>query len=264
VARARFNITNPARLDADRAIEVCAQCHAATTGDGTGLPFPLAASGPFHPGAALADHAGSAADLWPAGVAAGPGQQADEHLASPHWTPGGYGMQCHDCHDPHAAATDAGGAPMPAQLRLDHRDNALCLSCHASRTFAGSARAIEAHDGHVFEEDPAGPTHRGRCTGCHMPPVAARVRIAASSGAGDLASHGFVALPPRHTLDEFDARGASTLALGEFPAHSCGECHAYNRWLTESQGFLFLPASGDPTLRASHEAYQAAFELKFP
>jgi hypothetical protein len=257
-AKARA-ITRPDLLDRDRAADVCAQCHSRFEGAGTGLPVawsPDAAT--FQPGQDLAAVVDADPLLWDAGAAAAPGQQATEWAQSAHSNPGG--PACWDCHDVHGEALDAEGAPLPALLRLDHRDNALCSTCHLGLDFDADTATMAAHGQHG-EPDPAGASERGRCTGCHMPATAARVAWSDLSAAGDLASHRFAALSPANTLAAFDAAGESTLLPGEFPAHACQECHARNGW---RQGSAFLGEAGDPTLRATHERHLSAFGLMFP
>ncbi len=70
------------------------------------------------------------------------------------------------------------------------------------------------------------------------------------------------ALPPAETVAVFGAD--STLPLGSFPAHACGDCHAWNSWRFGLSGVAFPGPDGDPTLRASHEAHQVAFEGIYP
>ena len=153
-------------------------------------------------------------------------------------------------------------------LRLDPRDNSICASCHQALTFGGEAATMEDHPNHNAYPphngyDPAGETEMGRCTGCHMPGTAARLEWGARSGAGDRSSHLFTVRPPQETVDIFDALGADTLELGEFPAHSCLECHAWNAWRAETGGGDFGGPSGDPTEKLTHERLQIAYEGKF-
>ncbi|MFZ5478095.1 MAG: carboxypeptidase regulatory-like domain-containing protein [Myxococcota bacterium] len=247
-----FRVTNPANLDADRANEVCGQCHAALAGE-AGTPYPWDTThGLFTPGEALADHADSAFEAWSSGAARVPGASADELAASLHGT-GDWQARCTDCHDPHGSST-------PADLRVDHRDNGLCLSCHAGRTFGGSDDAAEDHAGHPVYQ-PEQPPQAGRCTGCHMPATATRLGWHDASAAGTLASHRFVAIPPSDTLASFDAAGADTLAPGEFVVNACQECHAFNDWLFDG---AFPGPTGDMTERATHEALSGAFLEWYP
>ncbi len=255
-----FTITRPDLLDPDRARDVCGQCHASVISEGTGLPYPFSTRlGFFEAGETLTDYATSDVVAWPSGAAAQPNQIADELPASVHGEESVAPSRCFDCHDPHGAATGSDGGPLPSQTRLEVADNALCLSCHLHLSFGDEVEAA-AHTGHgVYQPD--GPSMGGRCTGCHMPATSALLGWQETTGAGDVPSHLFLALPPSDTLDVFDAAGASILALGSFPVHACAECHAYNRaWM----GSTFDGVTGDPTLRATHEAFQAAYEDLFP
>ncbi len=258
---APFEITRPDWLDADRSDDVCGQCHGAHLSLDGGLPYPYtAAAGLFEPGTDLADYAVSSPLSWPSGAAAGPGQQLDEHRVAAH---GDAGLRCIDCHDPHGSTTDDAGNALPAMLRADPDDNSLCGGCHQALSFDDSDARMQAHTAHATY-DPAGDTEAGRCTGCHMPGTAARLRFGALTGSGDQPSHLFLALPPQDTVDVFDAAGASSLPLGEFPANACLDCHAWNAWRADDLGSSFAGPTGDPTLRSTHEALQAAFEGLYP
>ncbi len=248
-------ITNPAKLDKARAADVCGQCHGATSGDGTGAPYPWSdALGLFHVGEDLSAYGASNANSWPNGAAAAAAQQSDELAVSPHATNDAYGLLCFDCHDPH------GQAALPDLLRLDARDNTLCSSCHLQRTWDNDTQALEDHDLHTLY-DPASQEQGGRCVGCHMPKTAAQIAFSDASGAGDAASHFFAAQPPQQTLDWFDAQGALFLPVGSFPMHSCGECHELNAWYS---GFVFDGAYGDPTDRNTHQDHQTDYVGMFP
>ena len=178
---------------------------------------------------------------WPSGAAAVPGAQSDELAAGPHG-------QCVDCHDPHTGA-----------LRAPKEDNGLCLICHEGLDFPDE-QAVVAHTGHPVYA-PEAPVASNRCTGCHMPQTAARLSWSPEAGSGDLSSHLFVALAPAETLAAFDDAGATTLEPWEYPANACVACHSWNAWLFDG---TFPGPSGDPALRATHEAYQQAYEAIWP
>lgn len=247
-----WTITSPAKLDPGRGNDVCAQCHAGLAGD-AGTPYPWSAThGLFLPGEDLADFASSAFVAWPNGTARIPGAQSDEMAASGHAL-GGWQARCSDCHDPH-------GSDHAADLRQDHLDNTLCLSCHSALNFDRDDAQAESHAGHPAYL-PGNPPGSGRCTGCHMPATAARSGWREGSAAGDVSSHLFLAVPPADSLADFDAAGASSLAPGEFSPNACQECHAWNEWLFEGG---FPGPSGDPTERSTHESYQAAYDEMYP
>lgn len=247
-----LRITNPADLDADRANDLCAQCHSGLSG-AEGTPFAWSDTHAlFLPGEDLADFATSSFDAWSNGTAHGPGQQADELAASLHGT-GSWSARCSDCHDLH-------GTGATANLVQESADNTLCLSCHLAISFDSSTDEAAAHGAHSSYA-PGDDGGAGRCTGCHMPPTAARLAWGDASGAGDLASHSFLAVPPSDSVAAFDAAGVSSLDPGEFPPNACQECHAWNEWLS---GGSFGGPAGDMTQRATHEALQTAFEGMYP
>lgn len=247
-----WHITNPGRLDADRADAVCGQCHGTLADTAHGLPAPGGSPDGFQPGDRLADFAESTGERWPGGAAAQAPMEWEEHTASAH---GAAGLRCVDCHGGHGGAS--GDTLQPA------RDNTLCETCHLGLDFGGDDAAMEAHMAHVLV-DPAGLTQGGRCTGCHMPGTATTIGWDAWSGAGDAMSHGFVALPPADTLAAFDAEGAQSLPLGAFPAHACGDCHAWNAWRFGESGVEFPGPDGEPTLRATHAEHDGAFSELYP
>lgn len=247
-----LRITNPADLDVDRANEVCAQCHGALEGE-AGTPFAWSETHAlFLPGEDLADHAVSAFEPWSSGAARVPNAQSDELARSAHGT-GAWPARCTDCHDPH-------GSAIAADLRQESADNTLCLSCHLAPTFGGEQTAVADHARHPVYQ-PANPPSAGRCTGCHMPMTAARAPWNDASGAGDLGSHLFVAIPPSASLAAFDAAGLDTLPAGAFTPNACQECHAWNEWYFDG---AFPGPAGDPSARSTHEALQAAFEEWYP
>ncbi len=245
-------IVQPARLDPARASDVCGQCHTSRQHHDTDLPFFHRDGRPFLPGEVLAEETAAAAVFWPEGAAASPHSEVEELESSAH---GLLGLGCADCHDAHG--TDG----HDALLRLPGRANDLCLDCHLSLDFAGDPDVAEAHTAHV-RQDPTGPTEGGRCVGCHMPGTATAVFWNPLSGAGELSSHRFEALPPADTLAVFG--DADTLPVGAAPAHACGDCHAWLALDWERRNVVFPGPASDPTLRVSHEAHQAAFEEKYP
>lgn len=225
-----FKITNPALLDVDAANGVCARCHGGTEEH---VPF-----------------AG--------GHASDPGHQIEELRRSAHGDDLGWQQRCVDCHSPH------GSKVASASLRLDSRDNTLCLSCHAALSDLADEASIVDHTGH-FVYQPASILAAGRCTGCHMPKTAARVAYGPLSGGGDLASHRFTVIPPSETLAAFDDAGEDVLPLGAFPSHGCQQCHGYIAWSWETDfGFTFPGPFGDATQRSTHEAFDDAYQGMFP
>ncbi len=252
------DIVQPWLLDAERADEICAQCHARTVGAGSGMPHPFGEERPFQPGEVLADTTESAAAYWSSGAAMLPHMQYDEHHASGHGRAGA-GLRCIDCHAVHGQH----GELKAGLLRADAHDNSLCEGCHLAGSFGGDIDSLIAHTGHPYYQ-PEFSIEGGRCVRCHMVPTAADVAWCDVSGAGSLSSHGFQVLAPQHTLDVFEDRGAQQLSVGEAPPHACVDCHSWNDWLFDGLEEAYPGISGSPTLRSTHEAYQAAYEDKLP
>lgn len=253
------NITQPSKLDPSRAAAVCGQCHGSFVSS-AGVPFAWTPeTGLLQPGELL--EVTSTATSWPDGSARVPHAQLDEMAGSAHGEAMGATMQCTDCHDPHGSRSDETGSPLPHMLLLDHRDNSLCLGCHAEMTFDADASRIQTHPGHAIY-DPEGNLRQGLCTSCHMAETAATVELHPSSGTGDLSSHTFRATSPQVTLDAFDAASTEVLEVGAFPPHGCLACHAYNDALWGDM--TFVGPHGDPTLRSTHQGYLDAWEEMFP
>ena len=255
-------ITLPSLLDPTAANEVCGQCHSRLNGDGT--PYAWSEDHGFlQPGEALDEVASSVAEHWNSGAAKLSNEQVDEDRLSGHGIEAGAGLRCIDCHDSHASTLDDEGAPLTAALRVAPENNELCLDCHLSMSFEDSTDVAEAHTTHTAY-NPDSITEVGRCTGCHMPGTAASVSYGDLSAAGDLASHLFTPWAPQETVDVFDALGASQLDPGEFPAHGCVECHAWNDWYFDDLGAVFHGPTGDPTLKATHEDFQTSYQGLWP
>jgi predicted CXXCH cytochrome family protein len=255
---AAADIVQPGLLDAERADEVCGQCHGRREGSESGLPHPFGEPRPYQAGERLADTTHSVGESWGSGAAALARMQHDEHMVSGHG-PTGAGLRCVDCHQVHGEH----GATRPGLLRASVEDNALCEGCHLRSSFGGDSWAIAEHMGHRFY-DPGGAQEAGRCVHCHMPATATAAGWCELTGSGSLSSHLFTALAPQHTVEVFHDEGLEALALGAAPAHACGDCHAWNAWYFESLGLVFRGPSGDPTLLETHEAHQAAYEEIYP
>jgi predicted CXXCH cytochrome family protein len=130
------NSTRSRTRDADREIEVCAQCHARRAQIAEG----------YHAGKPFLDHYVPALLTPPLYYA--DGQQRDEvynwgsFLQSRMYR---QGVTCSDCHDPHTQKLKAPG-------------NALCAQCHAAEKYDAPA-----HHFHVAGSGGA------QCVNCHMP-----------------------------------------------------------------------------------------------
>jgi predicted CXXCH cytochrome family protein len=158
---------NPTRLDQERSVSVCGQCH------GARLPKPLSRvrdwfdTGPtYRAGDKLLEHVTPierdtkvlsgdpeqyALRFWGDGTARLSAYELQGVLASPCFRNGP--MTCQSCHSMHT------GDPH-GQLRPDRQGNALCTQCHEV-----IARDVRAHTHH----DPAGSG--SACVECHMPKI---------------------------------------------------------------------------------------------
>ncbi len=192
-------------------------------------------------------HSNPELETWPSGVAALPNSQSDELPLSGHGH-GDWQARCTDCHDPHDGS-----------LVLEQADNSLCMACHEGLDFPDRG-ALVAHTGHPVYA-PADLPAAGRCTGCHMPESSAKLAWNGATGAGDSRSHLFLAVSPAESVADFDAAGAESLPAGSFTPNACSGCHAWNDWLFDRR---FPGPTGDPTLRATHEELQSAFEGMWP
>ena len=130
------NSTRSKSRDADKEIEVCAQCHARRAQIAEG----------YHAGKPFLDHYVPTLLVEPAYHA--DGQQRDEvynwgsFLQSKMYR---QGVTCSDCHDPHSGQLKATG-------------NALCAQCHAPAKYDATT--------HHFH---AAGTPGAQCVNCHMP-----------------------------------------------------------------------------------------------
>ncbi len=193
------NITNPARLSAFGATDVCIQCHS----EGKPLSNPIA---------------GKVYD-WPVGFEIGrnlsdfwkldphkPGEQTVTHFAdgtahknrmqgndftqSAMYT---HGIACNSCHDAHGTENNA-DLLKPA--------NVMCLECHGPNSPNGPhSPTLEAHSHH------AAGTPGNECISCHMPKIAAQIADV------NVRSHTFRFVPPSQT------------AALKIP-NACNVCHA--------------------------------------
>ncbi|GDX80536.1 hypothetical protein LBMAG42_23470 [Deltaproteobacteria bacterium] len=245
-------ITNPAHLDAERANDVCSQCHDARIGNAN-TPYAWSATdGMFAPGDDIAGFGTSAFISWSSGAAKVPHAQGGELSLSKHTT-AGWDARCSDCHTSH-------GGGFTAETRQSAADNSLCLGCHSTLSFEGSLELTAAHTGHPVYV-PETVVEEGRCVGCHMPSTAAQLVWSNESGAGDLRSHRMAIIAPSATVADFAAAGATELPAGEFIPNACQECHAWNDVVFSG---YFPGPTGDMTQLATHELLDEAYQGMFP
>ncbi len=156
------SIVNPARLDPDRADDVCIQCHS------QGKPRRNPIEGRYYdwavgyqPGGRLADvwelegpHLGEETFThWPDGTAHKNRMQGNDYVQSQMYMKG---VTCYACHDVH-------GTDHPADLRLP--GNAACTQCHTPTLQPGPRGTVEFHTQHAANSEGS------KCVACHMPLV---------------------------------------------------------------------------------------------
>ncbi len=198
---AAADVVHPERLDQERSVSICGQCH------GARLPNPMSrldewfTTGPtYRAGERLQEHVtpierdtpvpGGAAEqfalrFWNDGTARLSAYELQGVLASPCYREGP--MTCLSCHAMHR------GDPK-GQLRPELPGNALCVQCHEE-----IGRDVAAHTHHA----PDGPG--SSCLDCHMPKIV----------------YGVLEIHRSHRIEIPDA--ARDAAAGR--PHACTLCH---------------------------------------
>ena len=222
-------IVNPAKLNTDQANEVCGRCHnrvRSVPGKTYGFAYHDDTDTEWRPGKApLAAYTVDNNSNWPDGETSYEhNQHYSEMNRSRHAK-----LRCSDCHDPHAQVN----APQIVTQRNEggvviatrNEDNTLCLSCHASKgafqnisklmvakyadNVTAIGEAVSAHSHHPYAPDRA--MGLSRCTGCHMP------AIAAAEHESPLHTHQVKVVPPEKTL-QYQAKGG-------MPNACAASCH---------------------------------------
>lgn len=192
---------NPARLDQQRAVSVCGQCHGARLPNPPSRAVQWFSTGPtFRAGDRLLDHVTPieadtpvvdgdpeqfALRFWRDGTARLSAYEFQGTTASACYTKGA--MTCGSCHAMHR------GDPH-GQLRPDLPGNALCTQCHEA-----IGRDVRAHTRH----DPAGSG--SSCVECHMPKIV----------------YGVLEIHRSHRIERPDPARDGELAR----PHACTLCH---------------------------------------
>jgi len=186
----RTKIVNPARLDFQEQVEVCAQCHSRGNDPSGDYPYPVG----YHPGgpAKLNETfilSTNPDDFWPDGTV------KRHHMQFQDWQQGAHkdSVSCIFCHTSHSPG------------ETDHQtrmvDNDRCLVCHQNQV-------------DLAEHIPfmASAVERVNCTDCHMPQIS---KFVASDF--QILSHTF--RPPNPSL---------SIAYGgqEQMPNACNICHA--------------------------------------
>jgi len=170
----RETITNPAKLTMGVAVQICGSCHnrgSATQHKGAGWPVG------YEPGKALEAYykstsfaAGDTHHVYANEFSKGHHQQYIDWVQSKHAKEG---VTCTSCHYVHQI-----GVP-PTRSQTISAGSQQCFECHVQ---------INNNLGHSIHSF-------ANCVGCHMP------RIAKSAESGDIHSHVFMTLLPKHTLE---------------------------------------------------------------
>lgn len=172
----RETTTNPAKLTAGIAVQICGSCH--TRGRSKHPDYPEAGwPVGFEPGMVMEPIYDSSYDLadmrrlYPDFSSRSHHQQYIDWFQSKHAT---QGVTCTSCHSVHRLGM------APTRFQTKEAGSSQCLSCH---TMINPNRA---HSIHSF----------ANCLGCHMP------RIASTAEPNDIRSHTFDARTPMETLSE--------------------------------------------------------------
>jgi predicted CXXCH cytochrome family protein len=179
-------IINPARLDHERADDVCIQCHSQGQPrinpiEGRYFDWPVG----YQPGDRLIDfwtfeehHLGKETfQHWPDGSAHKNRMQGNDYVQSLMYLKG---VRCYACHDAH-------GTEHPADLRLP--GNAGCLTCHRPQLQPGPRGPVAFHTQHTADSEGS------QCVACHMP------QIARTIGSVNVRSHTFKFITPTMTAN---------------------------------------------------------------
>jgi predicted CXXCH cytochrome family protein len=203
--KAKGKIVNPKKLDYERGIEVCGQCHSrgVSVPDGTlGYPWNDKENKPYKLGEPFSKYYQFKPGEWgdPQAHAKSHHQQWHDLLRSTHFQAK---VTCYDCHNPHGGA---GGF----QLVKADLNNTLCLSCHGKDKKFATPAAIREHTKHNYAPETKGTS---RCSKCHM------VKTASSAEAGDVSTHDFKIIKPHLSLEMFKKDPKNVVP------NSCNGCH---------------------------------------
>lgn len=222
-------IVNPATLTTEQANEVCGRCHnrvRSVPNKTYGFAYHDDTDSEWRPGKEpLAAFTADNNSHWPDGETS---YEHNQHYSEMRRS-GHVKLRCSDCHDPHAQVN----APQIVTQRTEgsviiatrHEDNTLCLSCHAGTkpfqkiskpmvakyqdNVAAIGALVSAHSHHPYAPERA--MGLSRCTGCHMP------AIAAAEHESPLHTHQVNVVPPEKTL-QYQAKGG-------MPNTCAASCH---------------------------------------
>lgn len=245
-SRRATNIVNPARMDGDGQVQVCARCHAATSSEDH--PFarapgwPVTSEGRLPQPGTLAEHATpDRHTLAGLGVSAVFADQAGDLAVSPHRTGDlGYEGSCSDCHVAH-------GSAHPADLRTEPLAHELCTDCHSELDRIAEQREHAGHSRYA-----PGLWSPGACITCHQPRTGAVVRRDPISGVGEQRAHTLWPGRPSQILVAFDEAATDHLEPGQVAVPGCLDCHAQADAILRENGLVFPGPLGDPYARQSY------------
>jgi predicted CXXCH cytochrome family protein len=224
--RTKGKIIHPRKLQYERTLEVCGQCHTrgVSVPNGTfDFPWNDKDNKPYKLGEPLSNYYQFKPGIWgdPQAHSKSHHQQRLDFQKSGHFYAR---VLCFDCHNPH-------GGPSRSQLiKADHNNN-LCLSCHGKDKKFANSWAIRIHTKHNYAPETRGTS---RCSSCHM------VKTAASAEAGDIHNHDFRIIRPRLSLEMFEKDPKNVVP------NSCNGCHT--EWGKDEAGY-----------KAGAKAYESLF-----
>jgi len=213
--RVKGKIINPRKMDYERGLEVCGQCHSrgSSLPNGTfDYPWNDKDNKPYKLGEPLSKYYQFKPGLWGDSEAHSKShhQQWIDYQKSTHFQAK---ISCFDCHNPH-------GGPGRFQLVKADFNNNLCLSCHAKDKKFANPEAIRIHSKHNYAPETTGT---GRCSFCHM------VKTAGSAEAGDIHAHDFKIIKPQLSLETFKKDPKNVVP------NSCSGCH--KDWGKDEAGY---------------------------
>jgi len=203
--RVKGKIVNPKKLDFERGLEVCGQCHSRGVSLPNGtfeFPWNDKDNKPYKLGESLANYFKFKPGLWgdPEAHSKSHHQQWIDYQKSTHFQAK---VSCFDCHNPH-------GGPGQFQMIKSDLNNTLCLSCHGKDKKFANPEAIRNHTKHNYAPETMGTS---RCSSCHM------VKTASSAEAGDIHAHDFKIIKPHVSLEAFKKDPKNVVP------NSCNGCH---------------------------------------
>jgi len=213
--KTKGKIIHPRKLQYERSLEVCGQCHTRGVSVPNGtfkFPWNDRDNKPYKIGEPLSNYYQFKPGIWgdPQAHSKSHHQQWLDFQKSGHFYAR---VLCFDCHNPH-------GGPSRSQLtKADHNNN-LCLSCHGKDKKFANSWAIRIHTKHNYSPETRGTS---RCSSCHM------VKTAASAEAGDIHNHDFRIIRPRESLEMFEKDPKNVVP------NSCNGCHT--EWGKDEAGY---------------------------